>query len=201
MRRIALTTSPVMRVNASSSGIAMRVSGSMISCTSPPEQKLPPAPVSTIARTSLAVGEVAEQVAQLGVALEGQRVLLRSGRLSVIVATRPSSLASSGNAALVAAQGAQRVLHRLVMVCSSGHHLSAGDRDGLSVDRRRAGRRTATARRRPLPAGVTRRPCGLDFGQRRARLVGAPAGLGDDVLDRADQQRRVGEAGADRVRP
>ena len=41
-----------MRVNAISSGICMRVSGSMISKTSPPEQKLPPAPVSTIARMS-----------------------------------------------------------------------------------------------------------------------------------------------------
>ena len=52
--RIALTRSPVMRVNASSSGIAIRVSGPMISCTSPPELKLPPAPVITIALTSLA---------------------------------------------------------------------------------------------------------------------------------------------------
>ena len=34
------------------SGIFMRVSGSMISNTSPPEQKLPPAPARTIARTS-----------------------------------------------------------------------------------------------------------------------------------------------------
>jgi len=51
-RRMALTRSPVMRVKASRSGMVMRVSGSMISNTSPPEEKLPPAPVSTMARTS-----------------------------------------------------------------------------------------------------------------------------------------------------
>ena len=50
--RIALTRSPVMRVKAIRSGIFMRVSGSMISNTSPPEEKLPPAPVSTMARMS-----------------------------------------------------------------------------------------------------------------------------------------------------
>ncbi len=50
--RIAFTRSPVMRVKASSSGTAIRVSGSMISKTSPPEQKLPPAPLRTMARTS-----------------------------------------------------------------------------------------------------------------------------------------------------
>ena len=52
--RIAFTRSPVIRVNASSSGIVIFVSGPMISWTSPPEQKLPPAPVTTIALTSLA---------------------------------------------------------------------------------------------------------------------------------------------------
>ncbi len=52
--RIALTRSPVMRVKASSSGIFIWVSGSMISNTSPPEQKLPPEPVSTMARISVA---------------------------------------------------------------------------------------------------------------------------------------------------
>ena len=50
--RIARTRSPVMRVKSSSSGIAILVSGPMISCTSPPEQKLPPAPENTTARTS-----------------------------------------------------------------------------------------------------------------------------------------------------
>jgi hypothetical protein len=54
MRLMALTRSPVMRVKRSSSGAGMRVSGSMISNTSPPEQKLPPSPVITTLRTSLA---------------------------------------------------------------------------------------------------------------------------------------------------
>ena len=50
--RMARTRSPVMRVKSRSSGIAIRVSGPMISCTSPPEQKFPPAPEITTARTS-----------------------------------------------------------------------------------------------------------------------------------------------------
>ncbi len=52
--RIAFTRSPVIRVNARSSGIVIRVNGPMISCTSPPEQKLPPEPAITTALTSLA---------------------------------------------------------------------------------------------------------------------------------------------------
>ena len=52
--RIWRTRSPVMRVKSMRSGIAIRVSGSMISNTSPPEEKLCSAPVSTTARTSLA---------------------------------------------------------------------------------------------------------------------------------------------------
>ena len=52
--RIALTMSPVMRVNCSSSGIFIWTSGPMISCTSPPEQKLPPEPVKTTALMSVA---------------------------------------------------------------------------------------------------------------------------------------------------
>ena len=52
--RMASTRSPVMRVNRSRSGAVIATSGAMISCTSPPEQKLSPAPVSTTACTSLA---------------------------------------------------------------------------------------------------------------------------------------------------
>ena len=51
--RIAFTTSPVMRVNSSSSAVSISTSGPMISNTSPPEQKLPPAPVTTKALTAL----------------------------------------------------------------------------------------------------------------------------------------------------
>ena len=56
--RIALTRSPVMRVNASSPGMSparcIATRGPMISWTSPPEQKLPPAPVTTMAFTDSA---------------------------------------------------------------------------------------------------------------------------------------------------
>ena len=52
--RIAFTASPVMRVNSISSGIDILVSGPMISCTSPPEQKLPPAPWISTTLTSSA---------------------------------------------------------------------------------------------------------------------------------------------------
>ena len=47
----------------------------MISCTSPPEQKFPPAPVNTMARTASAARQLAEQVAQLRIGIESQRVL------------------------------------------------------------------------------------------------------------------------------
>ena len=52
--RMAFTRSPVIRVNVSNSGAFRRTSGPMISCTSPPEQKLPPAPATTTACTSSA---------------------------------------------------------------------------------------------------------------------------------------------------
>jgi hypothetical protein len=52
--RMALITSPVMRVKASRPGMSSWVSGPMMSCTSPPEQKLPPSPESTTALTSSA---------------------------------------------------------------------------------------------------------------------------------------------------
>ena len=43
-----------MRVNSSSSGMLIWVSGPMMSCTSPPEQKLPPSPATTTTLTSVA---------------------------------------------------------------------------------------------------------------------------------------------------
>src|SRR5436305_1459828 len=45
--RIARTRSPVIRVKRRSPASSIRVRGPMISWTSPPEQKLPPAPRST----------------------------------------------------------------------------------------------------------------------------------------------------------
>ena len=73
--RIALTRSPVIRVKSSSCGIFISVSGPMISWTSPPELKLPPAPAITTALTSRGIDQSPERIAQLGIAFEGQRVL------------------------------------------------------------------------------------------------------------------------------
>ena len=64
-----------MRVNISSSGAFNSISGPMISCTSPPEQKLSPAPCTSTTFTSSAWLQALEQVAQLGIRREGQRVL------------------------------------------------------------------------------------------------------------------------------
>ena len=50
-------------------------SGPMISCTSPPEQKLPPLEREHDRLDVVGVDERAERIAQLGVGLEGQRVL------------------------------------------------------------------------------------------------------------------------------
>ena len=49
---MALTSSPVIRVKRVRSFVFMATSGPMISNTSPPEEKLPPAPVTTTALTS-----------------------------------------------------------------------------------------------------------------------------------------------------
>ena len=45
--RIALTRSPVIAVNRNRSLVFMATNGPMISNTSPPDEKLPPAPEST----------------------------------------------------------------------------------------------------------------------------------------------------------
>ena len=84
--RIALTRSPVMRVNISSSGAFSLTSGPMISCTSPPEQKLSPAPARTTTLTSLAWRRRSNR--SRSSAYESKvSGFLRSGRLSVIAAT------------------------------------------------------------------------------------------------------------------
>ena len=49
--RMAFTSSPVMRVKAVRSFVFMATSGPMISKTSPPDEKLPPAPATTTAVT------------------------------------------------------------------------------------------------------------------------------------------------------
>ncbi len=51
---IALTRSPVIRVKASSCFMSIATSGPMMSCTSPPEQKLPPFEAKITTSTSSA---------------------------------------------------------------------------------------------------------------------------------------------------
>jgi hypothetical protein len=91
--RIALTRSPVMRVKSSRPDGPIAVSGPMISCTSPPELKLPPAPVITTARTSLAWTSPRNR-SRNSAYESNDNGFLRSGRSSVIVATRPSASAA-----------------------------------------------------------------------------------------------------------
>ena len=75
-----------MRVNSSISGMLMRVSGPMISCTSPPEQKLPPAPLSTSTLTSVEYFSASNRLrsSQYESKVSG---FLRSGRFRVMVPT------------------------------------------------------------------------------------------------------------------
>src|SRR5882762_2327669 len=61
----------------------------MISCTSPPEQKLPPAPVRTMARTSSTLAS-ARNKSRNSAYDSNVSGFLRSGRLSVMTPTRPS---------------------------------------------------------------------------------------------------------------
>ncbi len=74
--RMDLTTSPVILVKSSSSTVFIFVSGSMISNTSPPEQKLPPDAGDDDRLDDLVPRRGAEQIDDLGIAVEGQRVLL-----------------------------------------------------------------------------------------------------------------------------
>ena len=91
--RMALTSAPVMRVNASSSGMVIWVSGPMISCTSPPEQKLSPAPVSTTALMSVLFCRARNQSRSSAYDSKVSG-FLRSGRLSVTVATPSFTLSA-----------------------------------------------------------------------------------------------------------
>src|SRR5882757_1344187 len=86
--RIAFTRSPVMRVKSSNCWKFIRVSGSMISCTSPPEQKLPPAPLNTIVRTSAAFTR-SRNKSRNSAYDSNVSGFLRSGRLRVMTPTRP----------------------------------------------------------------------------------------------------------------
>ena len=89
--RIVFTRSPVMRVKARISSVRpasrARTSGPMMSWTSPPEQKLPPAPVMTTARTAGACCSW-RKVVRNSSYISSVSGFFRSGRSSVIVATR-----------------------------------------------------------------------------------------------------------------
>jgi hypothetical protein len=89
--RIAFTRSPVICVNSRSpSRFPARFISTrrpMISCTSPPLQKFPPAPVSTTARTSLTVWR-RRKVSVSSRYDSSVSGFFRSGRSRVIVATR-----------------------------------------------------------------------------------------------------------------
>ena len=74
--RILCTTDPVIRVNSSSPLESMVCRTPMISLTSPPEQNPRPDPVTTSTETSPRWGSSNEEVAQVGVDLEGQGVEL-----------------------------------------------------------------------------------------------------------------------------
>ena len=92
--RIARTSSPVRRVKASSLSARpasfISTSGPMMSCTSPPEQKSPPAPVSTTARTS-STRRSRSKVSASSRYDSKVSGFFRSGRSSVTVATRPAT--------------------------------------------------------------------------------------------------------------
>jgi hypothetical protein len=88
--RIAFTTSPVMRVNSSSRGMFIFVSGPMISCTSPPEEKLPPSPVITTALTPVSLPSSRKR-SRSSAYESNVSGFLRSGRLSVITPTLSST--------------------------------------------------------------------------------------------------------------
>jgi hypothetical protein len=84
--RIALTRSPVMRVNASRPAVSILVSGPMISCTSPPEQKFSPAPLTTTALIDRSAVRLRNRSRSSAYDSKVSG-FLRSGRFSV---TRPS---------------------------------------------------------------------------------------------------------------
>ena len=66
----------------------MRTSGPMMSWTSPPEQKSSPRACQHDRFDIVHVHERAEQVAEFGVALEGERILRSGCSINVTVATR-----------------------------------------------------------------------------------------------------------------
>ena len=103
----------------------------MISWTSPPEQKLPPAPVSTTASNVACVRQTAKEIAQLGVGIEGQRILLLRPieRERCHVSVRVHLPAEMGRVVIAKRPAVVRHVHRLPLlrrVRARGNRLAAG---------------------------------------------------------------------------
>jgi hypothetical protein len=88
--RIALTSSPVRRVNASSPLTSRESSGPMISWTSPPDEKFPPFDAKTTALTWSSAAS-ARKVSRSSAYESNVSEFFHSGRRSEMTATRPST--------------------------------------------------------------------------------------------------------------
>ena len=169
----------------------------MMSCTSPPEEKLPPFEANTTAFTSSASGKCAKGIAELCIAFEGQWVL----------PLRPVERDDRDRAIHAPAEMLWRVGSSMVSVFTSMRHL----RDLRSPDRRSSPlsraiglraepRSTASA---TSPSVSTSRPPGLIDRQRAssgaspaiARVPSSPRCAATLSL----QHRRRGVAGADGI--
>ena len=174
-----------MRVNSSSPSSSIFVSGPMISCTSPPEQKLPPAPRITTAFTSCASVERAEGVAKLGIAFERQRVL----PLGPVERDRRDAVLELPQEVL-GREGRRVEAHALVppsMVIAA------------PLMSRLSGRQSVSDQRSRSPVGSTSRPLAFMLViAERASLFAAARDL-RHARDRLVGHRRVDIAGADRV--
>jgi hypothetical protein len=80
--RIALTRSPVMRVKAVRPLVSILTSGPMISNTSPPDEKLPPAPVTTMVLTSSSIAQARKKSSVRGSSRRSADSFARGGSAS-----------------------------------------------------------------------------------------------------------------------
>jgi len=55
--------------------VSIWIKGPMISNTSPPDEKLPPTPVTTMFLTSSSIAQARKEVGEFAIAFEGQRIL------------------------------------------------------------------------------------------------------------------------------
>ena len=146
--RIALTRSPVMRVNASSSGSPSPTSGPMISCTSPPEQKLPPA-----------AGHDGADVRRRARAPRTSRAARRRARRSAGFLRSPAGRAVTATRSVHAPAGNLGAQRRpLLPSCLGSSQLRGGARQ-LPQVRQRSHDGEIAEQAIGDPAGVRRRPC------------------------------------------